>query len=633
MKKNLIVCFATMLCVFAVTEKTFSAQIEFDDVALSVYVSPSGDDANPGTEEKPFKTISRAQKAIRTTPLTKKGNKEVHILAGEYFLTEPIKFTPEDGGSVKNDYQQVFYEGHNATISGGKKITGFKKAENFKIENIVVADVPEAQDGKWAFRDLYVNDKRAIRSRFPNKDYFRVKQAGDDHRTNFFFHTEDKIKNVPDLEQVELVFLHDWSITRTPIKSIDEAKSQLTVPVKIGDNLGFFAIDGFEPHARYFLENSLSYLDAPGEWFLDTKEGKLYYKLREGETAETLNVIAPIAKQLLIVEGTKEKPVENLHLIGIHFAHSAFVEKPQKTYWGIQAASFGSPSEQQTKDESLAGGGSPSFIPADAAVQYDYAYNCTIDGCTFRHLGENGLWFRKSCYANNANKCRFEDIGANGFMIGTHNNNETSRCNNLTFSTVTKTGQTLYGAVGIWIGLTENSVIDRCEVFDTPYTGISLGWLWNDKPSAAKENMVLGCHLHHNMQILSDGGAIYTLGRQPNSRLAFNNIHDIPLNAGRAESNGMFLDEGTSDFTIDYNLITDTVKSPLRFHQAKLSNHVENNFFTLDSPETPMIRYNSTPEENILLKNNTSFPKTDKEKLQKAYQETTEGMFFDYKTQ
>jgi hypothetical protein len=328
------------------------------------------------------------------------------------------------------------------------------------------------------------------------------------------------------------------------------------------------------------------------------------------------------------VEGTAERPVENLHFVGLHFTHTAFNEKPQKTYWGIQASSFASPvssTDGAGLDESF-----PSSSPADAAVQYDYVKNCTIDNCTFRHLGENGLWLRKSCMSNLVSECRFEDIGANGVMIGTHTNDNTAKCNSMIYSTVTRPGRTLYGAVGVWIGLTQNSTIDRCEVFDTPYTGISLGWVWNDSPTAARENMVLNCHLHHHMQILSDGGAIYTLGRQPGSRLAFNRIHDIPLNAGRAESNGMFLDEGTTEFTIDYNLITDTERSPLRFHQAK-KNLVENNFFLLETDDMPMIRYNSTPEENIELINNTTAPKSEKEKLQRDFEETVSGLFYEYR--
>ncbi len=598
--------------------------VGFDKIVLSVYVSPGGDDANPGTEEKPFHSIARAQKAIRETQTAEKGNKEVHLLAGEYFLTEPLRIGPDDGGSVADGYQQVFYEGHDAVISGGRRITDFREIE----PGLVAANVPDAK--AWSFRDLYVNDRRCVRARFPNEGWLHVKQAGEDRRTNFFFNADDGLAPVRDLDGVELVFLHDWSVTRTPVKSIDTENLQLTVPIKIGGSLAFWAIDGFEPHARYFLENSVEYLDAAGEWFLDTAAGKLYYRLREGERADTIDVIAPFARQLLVVEGTAERPVENLHMVGLNFAHTAFNEKPQKTYWGIQAASFSSPALENV-DGSGTHDGFPSSPPADAAVQYDFAKNCTLDHCTFRHLGENGLWLRKSCAANTVAHCLFEDLGANGMMIGTHGNGDTAKINSMSFSTVTRTGQTLYGSVGVWFGLTENSTLDRCEVFDTPYTGVSLGWAWNDSPTAARENMVLGCHLHHNMQILSDGGAIYTLGRQPGSRLAFNRIHDIPLNAGRAESNGMFLDEGTSDFTIDYNLITDTERSPLRFHQAKKTNFVENNFFLLEADEMPMIRYNSTPEENVELKNNTVMPKPDKEKLQKAFQEAVETLFYDYR--
>ncbi|MCL2348730.1 MAG: right-handed parallel beta-helix repeat-containing protein [Planctomycetaceae bacterium] len=598
-------------------------QIPFDKIVLSLYVSPDGDDANPGTEDKPFQTIARAQKAIRETVTKEDGNKEVHILAGEYCLTEPLRFGTEDGGVSRGNYDKlVFYEGHDATISGGKKITGFKDAGN----GIVSVVIPEVKSGDWTFRDLYVNEKRMTRARFPNEGFLRVEKAGDDRRTNFFFQESDALPKVRDLDQVELVFLHDWAITRTPVKSIDFEKRQLTVPVKIGGNLPFLAIDGFEPHPRYFLENSFDYLDAPGEWFLDVKTGTLYYKLRDGETAENIHVVAPAAKQLLVVGGTEEHPVTNLHFIGLNFAYTAFQEKPQKIYWGIQAATYSSPNAENPDDPN-----GYSFLPADAAIQIDHANTCTFDTCSFRHLGENGLWLRKSCYANILEKCEFEDIGANGCMFGTHENANTAKCNSVLFSKVTKTGQTLYGSVGIWVGLTQNTTIDRCEISETPYTGISLGWAWNPQPTSAKENSVLGCHIHHNMLLLSDGGGIYTLGNQPGSRLGFNRIHDIPVNAGRAESNGMFLDEGTTGFTIDFNLITNTQRSPLRFHQAG-KNTVSDNFFSLESEETPMIRYNSTPEENIAKQNNTVLPKDKIAELEKAFHEAVKNKVFDYRT-
>ncbi|MDR0390470.1 MAG: right-handed parallel beta-helix repeat-containing protein, partial [Planctomycetaceae bacterium] len=517
------------------------------------------------------------------------------------------------------------YEGHNATISGGKRITGFAPTGN--NDGCVVADIPEVKAGKWSFRDLYVNNIRAIRARFPNNDFLRVNKAGEDRRTNFFF-KPNELKPVDDLDQVELVFLHDWSITRTPIKSIDTSENKLTVPLQIGGDLPLWNIDTFEPHARYFLENSRAYLDIAGEWFLDKKEGKLYYKLREGETADNIDVIAPVVSQLVIVEGTETRHVTNLHFCNLKFEYTAFNEKLERTYWGRQAATYCEPILRDAPNDKGKMFDYNSVNATPAAIQWDFASNCTMDECTFRHLGENGFWIGKACYANLVLNCFFDDIGANAVMFGTHNNNHTARCNVISFSKITRPAQTLYGGVGIWIGLTENSTVDRCEVSSTPYTGVSVGWSWNDKPTAAKENMVLGCHLYNCMLLLSDGGAIYTLGRQPNSRLAFNNIHDIPRNIGRAESNGMFLDEGTTDFKVDFNLIVDTFQSPLRFHRAG-KNLVENNFFSLNNEKSKIVTYNNTPKENITLQQN----KTDtKEKITEQFQNTIKTKIFDYRT-
>ncbi|MDR0610326.1 MAG: right-handed parallel beta-helix repeat-containing protein [Planctomycetaceae bacterium] len=595
------------------------------NIVLSFYVSPEGNDADPGTKEKPFQTIAKAQAALRNTKTEKEGDKEVHLLAGTYWLTEPLRFTPEDGGTIDKAYHQVFYEGHNAVISGGKRISGFVPAGN--NDGCVVADLPEVKAGKWTFRDLYVNEVRAVRARFPNSGFLRVDKTGEDRRTHFFFKPEE-LKPVEDIDQVELVFLHDWSVTRTPVQSIDAEKNKLTVPLQIGGDLHFWNIDGFEPHARYFLENSQAYLDVAGEWFLDRKEGKLYYKLKEGETADNINVIAPVASQLIVVEGTETRHVTNLHFCNLKFEYTAFNEKSEKTYWGRQAAAFCEPIRRNTPNDAGKMFDYHWVNAVPAAIQWDFVSNCTMDECTFRHLGENGLWIGKACYANLILKCVFENIGANAVMFGTHDEKHTAKCNVISFSKITKPAQTLYGAVGIWIGLTENSTVDRCEVFETPYTGVSVGWSWNDKPTTAKENMVLGCHLHHSMLLLSDGGAIYTLGRQPGSRLAFNNIHDIPCNAGRAESNGMFLDEGTTDFTIDFNLIVDTFQPPLRFHRAG-KNLVENNFFSRHEEKPALVTYNNTPEENITLKQN----QTDaKEKITELFQNTVRTKIFDYRT-
>ena len=158
-------------------------------------------------------------------------------------------------------------------------------------------------------------------------------------------------------------------------------------------------------------------------------------------------------------------------------------------------------------------------------------------------------------------------------------------------------GARYFGAVGIWIGMAANCAIRSNEIRDVPYTGLSVGWRWSPVDSACKGHLVENNHIHHVLLTLSDGGGIYTLGRQPGTILRNNHIHDVRVNAGRAESNGIFMDEGTTDLLVEGNHIHDIARSPMRFHQAGRNTLRNNKLRPLAG--IPALRFNSTPEENI----------------------------------
>ncbi|MGL6194123.1 MAG: DUF1565 domain-containing protein, partial [Thermoguttaceae bacterium] len=182
-----------------------------------LYVSPDGNDANSGTQEKPFLTIQKAVDSLKAG----ESSKIITLAIGSYEIDKPI-IIPADKATKLSIYGNQVKTDGESTISGGKKITGWKPVNgkvngmSTNVKNLVVADVPEAKDVKWDFHDLYVNDKRATRARHPNSDYFRIEKSGEDRRTNFIYNEGD-LKNWTDLENVELVFLHDWSITRCPV--------------------------------------------------------------------------------------------------------------------------------------------------------------------------------------------------------------------------------------------------------------------------------------------------------------------------------------------------------------------------------------------------------------------------------
>jgi hypothetical protein len=184
---------------------------------------------------------------------------------------------------------------------------------------------------------------------------------------------------------------------------------------------------------------------------------------------------------------------------------------------------------------------------------------------------------------------------------------------------VTEAGKQFFGAVGIWCGLTAETAIKNNEIFDLPYSGISIGWMWSPVPTPCRENVIDGNHIHNILNILSDGGGIYMLGLQPGSKILSNHIHDVKVNAGRAESNGMFLDEGTTNVIVADNLIYNIAKSPLRFHRAT-TNLVKNNYLFCAGGNPP-IRYNATKEEDIQKVDNKVFNEGEgdyQEELEKA---------------
>ncbi len=78
------------------------------------------------------------------------------------------------------------------------------------------------------------------------------------------------------------------------------------------------------------------------------------------------------------------------------------------------------------------------------------------------------------------------------------------------------------GGVGIWIGYTQNLSVVHNQIDDVPYTAISMGWAgWhatvftpNADPNVNSGNVISDNLLYDYMQVLGDGGAIYTNGSQ-----------------------------------------------------------------------------------------------------------------------
>lgn len=539
------------------------------------------------------------------------------MAGGRYELTEPLMLGPEDGGKAEAPVRWKALPGENPVVSGGIPVKQWKQEEDGSWS----LRIPDHFQG--TFRSFYVNGKRATRARYPDEGFLRIAKAGEDLRTHFYF-MENEIPEVTDCKGLELIFLHDWSVTRIPVRSIDQKTRQLSAVDSIGASLEFFTMTHWEEHPRYYLENLQEYCDQPGEWYADFDDRMIYYRPTPDDRIEESTGIIPLAEKLLVIQGEDEQPVEHISFTGITFEHSAWT-LPEKGYCGVQACMFTDRSGNRT-----------AWSQVPAAIELDLAQHCSFSQCTLRNTGGSGIWIRRNCVECEVSESHIHDISGNGVCIGEGTDRlvdgkawwkarpeEASMGNRVSHTLVERCGLQFHGAVGIWCGLVARTVIEHNEIRELPYTGVSVGWMWTPDPTPCRENTLDANHIHHILNVLSDGGGIYSLGLQPGSRITGNLIHDVRVNAGRAESNGMFLDEGTKELLIENNIVYNIARSPLRFHKAFSPTMVRNNVLVCGE-NVPPIAYNNTREEdiektgNILLSQSSE---SDRLKLQELVKE------------
>lgn len=561
------------------------------------YVSPQGSDTHDGSKEQPFSTVTKAQEAALQSLAAQSGTATIHLLPGRHTVTSPLIL---EATSFPDSTSRLIIKGETGTIlSGGAELKDWQRSDN----GLWVSSLPSVLEPLQYIRELFVDGRRALRSRFPNEGYLRVAKVGEDKRSHFFF-SEGDFPLPKRVEDTELVLMHDWSASRIPVQTIDADEKKLTPVDWIGARvLDFFTLDHWEAQPRYYLENDLRFIDQDYEWYFDAEVSRVYLKLPAGQDANKLEVIVPMSEGLLQLKGTKEEPIRNIHIENISFQHSAW-DIPAMGYGGIQATHH-DPRPNEGK----------GWLVVPAAVTANFADACVFTNCRFEHLGGSGLWLGRGCTNNRIIASYFGDISGNGVMVGEGRDRkvggkpwweaapeQAARNNRIGGCEITNCGKQYFGAVGIWCGLAAGTTISNNEVHQLPYTGISIGWMWSPVPTPARENKVINNHIHHIMQQLSDGGGIYMLGLQPGSELKGNLIHDVTVNVGRAESNGMFLDEGTTDVVVSDNVIYNIAKSPIRFHRATTNLMQDNFLFCAEA--IPPFTYNTTDEALIEKVNN-----------------------------
>jgi hypothetical protein len=510
--------------------------------ANQYYVAPApgGNDSNPGSIDRPFASLAKARDMVRTVRDSMTADIVVYLRGGEYALSSAFVLDERDSGT--NGYRVIYraYPAERPVLTGARRVTGWTLHD-------ATAGVYKASAGTLEFRQLYVNGQRAIRARTPNRSndtdmgpYYRHK--GWDTANKAVVVNGAEIADWRNLRQVEFVARYQWHQQNMRIdryvREGDNARIYFQSPER---NNSAFAHSGVA-NEPYYFENAYEFLDAEGEWYLDTATDTVYYKPRAGEDLATADVIAPAVERLVQIQGTTN-PVHDIQIQGLCFEYSTWMGPSSHGLVDYQACL-------------RSGLGDPVF---PGAVHVQNAANIRIEGNVFRHLGCQGVVLYSQTQGNAIIGNLFEDISANGIVVDpTMASSGNSTNDTIAHNYVRWCGRDYAHACGIVATYPAGLVVEHNEVRDCPYTGISVGWGWTPKDTALRDNKIRFNDVFRVCQLLCDGGGLYTLSKQPGTHVFENWFHEIAYSAWAIGSpvNGIFHDEYSSFMTTEHNVFT-----------------------------------------------------------------------------
>ncbi len=542
--KQLIFCFLILGCSHFTKPLTVT----------NIYVSLTGVDSGKGTIENPFSNLNDAIRKARELRRLKvdsiSGGITIIVGGGVYKLKETIFINPDDAGTNESPTIIKAAIGELPILSGGVNIENWKLSSRILPKTkgkIWEAKAPKFNGKFFEFRQLWVNNKKAIRAQYFNGDFMnRILSWNKADQTCMI--PTPTIKNLNGLNGLEM-FIHQWwQIAVLRIKKVqyfgDSTKLFFEQPEsKLQSEHPWPApfISKETGNSAFNLVNAIEFLDEPGEWFLDNEQQKVYYYPMAGENISTTEIIAPALETLVSIKGNESKSVSNIEISGLSFEHSTWLRPSQKGHIPHQVGMFmvdaykikNKGTSYDKNLDNLAWVGRPA-----AAVEINYGKNIKFSKCKFQHLASTGLDFNKGSNTNTIEGNLFKDIGGNGILGGVFSdetdeihmpynpNNKAEICDSLLIKNnlITNATNEDWGCVGIGIGCSRNTIIEHNEIENVGYTGISIGWGWSKMPRVMMNNIVRYNEIKFFGKSNYDCGGIYMLSAQPNSTIKENYV-------------------------------------------------------------------------------------------------------------
>lgn len=594
-----LTCFAVctlFACAFLVGVSPAPGQSRVAPV-VTIAVSPSGDDAADGTVDHPFRTLERAQRAVRE--INGNSNVVVKLARGTYRIDHPLIFRAVDGG--RNEHTVTWFEarpGAQPVISGGLAVTGWRlwNAER----QIYVADVARGLDA----RQLWVNDRLV-----PEASIELARKDWNFTRDGIVLHAgaENPLRILQHANRLELRATGFFTERISPVERVSGDSLVMRQPAWDNNIWGYDTIEKpFGPQfSHLYLTNALELISQPGQWFLDPAQGKLYLRPPAGVDITTADVELPRLPVLVSVSGTLNDPVQDLSFIGIRFSYSSwlgpsgdegYASQQSGTFLAGKAAAYpadpiGTCAQGCSGFESMRN----QWQQMPAAVQVSAAKRIVFEDNIFAHLGQYALGIGNDADATLSGvglatgdvtvvANLFTDIAGGAILAGgvqsdAHHPRDPRQTNRqiiLRSNKIQAVSEDYLDNSAILSTYVLGAVILHNDISDVPYDAIDIGFGWGiqdpggnpnylfrlhtydwkqnpiyQTPTTHRDVVVANNRIHRAKSYFHDGGAIYNLSAGPGTLITENYIYD------NHSMIGLYLDEGSRWITVRRNVVQD----------------------------------------------------------------------------
>lgn len=542
--------------------------------AKDIYVSKLGKNENDGSQNAPLGSLEMARDLIRQYKQTNKYLNEPFIVwidEGVYELTETFELSDLDSGTAECPIIWRAMPGKTVRISGGKQLPSLKFGEikdsrilhrltkeakkhvrqidlldfgikNFGNETQYGHALPVTQ----ASLELIVNDSIMTLARYPNKGYIKigeivdkgsVPRVGDySQRGGVFKYVDERHERWIGQNDIwfQGTFNTGYADDNLHVDSID--KKQGIVKLSFPHMYGLGAGKEFQ---HYFVKNVLDELDSPGEYYVDKKEGILYFWNPYGWDTANKITITLLENPIVTLKNVNNIILQDLIIesgrgIGIYMEQAN-----NNKILGCIVRNVGT-------SGIFMGLGAKQTVPYITHDDYEGVPVSGKIGSVQAHIYKYTSWNRQAGAFNLIKSCDIYNTGTGGIYLSggdkrslVKGNNVIDNCKISNYNRRNKF---------CWAGINVDgcgNTIRHCEIFNSEWQGIYV---------RGNEHLFEYNEIHH-VTLNSDDTSPWYIGRDPSdcgNVIRYNYFHHCG-NKNRMNM-GIYCDDASTDVEVFGNV-------------------------------------------------------------------------------